>query len=169
MSSEQRRIFFRLFRFNKITRNDCSYEDRYVSDTRLALYERYLFCIVDTVDDISSVTSSGRVGAGAGARGHATSDGRTYSTAVDVGDDAERYRHETVNDASAASAAAGAWITKNLNILLFERGVVSVHLQVRLFVARRLVRRSARDTEVPSLLCGVGWCRLVGGRTSTTE
>ena len=58
LSATQQAAFFKLFRFNQITQADCMSEDRYVSDTRLALYQRYLFCIVDAVDDIATVSTS---------------------------------------------------------------------------------------------------------------
>jgi len=119
MTTSQQLLFFQLFRFNQITRNDCVSEDRYVSDTRVARYLRYLFCIVDTVDDISAVTPMDEI-------------------------------QEDI---------AGAWITKNLNIVLFEFGVVSVHLRGVDVTDDVVGRINTGRGVIPS--CGwILWCLL---------
>ena len=111
MSKTQQAEFFHLFRLNQITQNDCLSEDRLVSDTRMALYERYLFCIVDTVENI-------------------------------IGEDSQ-HNHRCM--------------TRNLNVMVFEAGVLSVHLG-GIDVSETVISRiNAGHGVIPS--CGwLVWC-----------
>lgn len=74
-----------LLQFHNITVRDCYLEDRTVTDTKVAFFEHYLFCIVDTLVEAD------------------------------------------LSYCSENSHPVGEWETRNLNVITFKRGTVSIH------------------------------------------
>ena len=97
---------------HEVTTRDCAIEDTTVTDTKVSLFDSYLFCIVDTLMPKKYSNESTRTPSST------TTTTTTKSTTTTT-------KSTTTN--STTTNEAEEWETRNLNVILYQHGAVCLH------------------------------------------